>query len=557
MRLLSSAVARSAKNNAWNEVFALILLFVGTLLFLALISYNPKDLPSWVPWSYLSPPNRPAQNFIGPLGAIFASVFYFLIGAASYLFATALLGFGAAKLFYSRLRVMRRLPWIILFITSGACLFQWLQLQTRHLQGWKHAFDIPGPGGWVGAVVEKTLLLNSMGKVGSLILLLGIYLATLILMTGLRPIHLVHETVALAGRLSARLHEWRLHRQLRRSDLKGQLEIGQKELAKQRRSIEKQLRKQGAPVPEPAAAFVAPEEFAGRPDPKVVDTTALPNEATRRRPSLAELRGGSEKAKPSAGPTTRTWNAANYALPGLDLLDEHDPEGRTAADPAEFERVQQTLIDTLAQFGIAVAAGDITKGPTITRYEVYPAKGVRVDKIVSLERDLARATRAERINILAPIPGKDTVGIELANSRKVTVTLRELLESTDWEGAKANPKIQIPLALGKDVYGKTIIADLAQMPHLLVAGTTGAGKSVCINALVSSMLFRFTPEELQLHYDRSESRRVAGLRKSSAPSLSGYYRSKKSATGFARIDRGDVTALQDFRQYRRAQHCGF
>ncbi len=127
------------------------------------------------------------------------------------------------------------------------------------------------------------------------------------------------------------------------------------------------------------------------------------------------------------------------------------------------ERVQQILIDTLAQFGIAVAPGDITKGPTITRYEVYPAKGVRVDKIVSLERDLARATRAERINILAPIPGKDTVGIELANTRKVTVTLRELLQSPDWEEAKGRAKI--PLALGKDVYGKAIIADLAQMPH--------------------------------------------------------------------------------------------
>jgi S-DNA-T family DNA segregation ATPase FtsK/SpoIIIE len=182
-------------------------------------------------------------------------------------------------------------------------------------------------------------------------------------------------------------------------------------------------------------------------------------------------------------------------VPGLDLLDEHNPEGRTAADPAELEHVQQVLIDTLAQFGIAVAAGDITKGPTITRYEVYPAKGVRVDKIVSLERDLARATRAERINILAPIPGKDTVGIELANTRKVTVTLRELLQSPDWEEAKGRTKIS--LALGKDVYGKTIIADLAQMPHLLVAGTTGSGKSVCINALIASMLFRFTPEELR------------------------------------------------------------
>jgi S-DNA-T family DNA segregation ATPase FtsK/SpoIIIE len=118
-----------------------------------------------------------------------------------------------------------------------------------------------------------------------------------------------------------------------------------------------------------------------------------------------------------------------------------------------------------------------------------------VDKIVALERDLARATSAERINILAPIPGKDTVGIELANTRKVKVTLRELLQSQDWEDAKTKSKL--PLALGKDVYGKTIIADLAQMPHLLVAGTTGSGKSVCINALVASMIFRFTPDELR------------------------------------------------------------
>ena len=184
------------------------------------------------------------------------------------------------------------------------------------------------------------------------------------------------------------------------------------------------------------------------------------------------------------------------SCPGLDLLEEHSLEARTATDPSELQEVQQILIETLAQFGIAVGPGDITKGPTITRYEVYPAKGVRVDKIVSLERDLARATSAERINILAPIPGKDTVGIELANTRKVTVKLRELFQSTDWDTAKEHAKI--PLALGKDVYGKTIIADLAQMPHLLVAGTTGSGKSVCINALIASMLFRFTPEEMRL-----------------------------------------------------------
>ena len=484
------------RNSAWNEVFALILLFVGTLLFLALISYTPKDVPSWVWFSHISPANHPAQNFIGPFGAIIAGICYQLFGAASYLLAATLLGFGAAKLFHPSLRVTRRLTWIILFVGSGACL---LHLQPYHLRGWHSAFDIQGPGGWIGyrlADGHHGLLRNALGQLGSLILLIGIYVTTLILMTGLRPIHLVRESVAATRRASAKLHEWRLRRRLRKSNLKEKIEISEKELAKQRRLLEKQLKRKRA-APQTAGALILPEELANRPKPKVVDTTALPDEQTsgRRKPSLAELRAAGEKAKPAASLPSRTWDSKTYSLPGLKLLDEHNPEGRGGTDPAELEQVQQILIDTLAQFGIAVAPGDITKGSTITRYEVYPAKGVRVDKIVSLERDLARATRAERINILAPIPGKDTVGIELANTRKVTVTLRELLESADWEEAKAYAKI--PLALGKDVYGKAIITDLAQMPHLLVAGTTGSGKSVCINALVASMLFRFTPEELR------------------------------------------------------------
>ena len=486
-------MSRTSKNSAWNEVVAIILLGVGTLLFLALISYNPKDLPSWVPWSYLSPPNKPAQNFIGPFGAILAGFCYLTLGAASYLLAGALLFFGAMKLFHANVSLIARLPWTVLFIASGACL---LQMQTTHFRGWKTAFNIQGPGGWVGYFFGKTLLLTSMGHVGSIILLSAIYAASLILMTGLRPIHLVQQTVSGIRAGFAGLHHWRVERQMRKADIKGQLEISKRELAKQRRSIEKQLKKKGAAVPEHTTAFISPEELADRPTPKVVDTTALPDEPARKKPSLAELRGSSAKpARTAGGLTSQAWNGKHYSLPGLDLLNQHDPEGRGGADPSELQRVQQTLIDTLGQFGIAVAPGDITKGPTITRYEVYPAKGVRVDKIVSLERDLARATRAERINILAPIPGKDTVGIELANTRKVTVTLRELFESGDWEEAKG--RFKLPLALGKDVYGKAIITDLAQMPHLLVAGTTGAGKSVCINALVASMLFRFSPEELR------------------------------------------------------------
>ena len=497
MALLSHAVGRTERLSAWNEVFALVLLFAGTLLFFALISYTPKDIPSWLWFSHVSPANHPAQNFIGPLGAIVAGICYQLIGVfASLLLAAVLLGFGAAKLFYPRLRVVLRIPWIILFLISGACLDQaW---GISHLLGRKVPVDIQGPGGLIGYRLSdehRGLLPAALGPVGSVLLVVAVYLTTLILVTGLRPIHLVREMVNLARRSVAKMAEWRVRRRIRKSDLREKLKT-----EKERRALEalqKQLKKKGVPVPEPVATIISPEELLKRPAPKVVDTTVPSAEplTNRRRPSLAELRASEEKSKPVASPTSTISSWEDYILPGIDLLEEHSLEARTATDPSELQEVQQVLIDTLAQFGIAVGPGDITKGPTITRYEVYPAKGVRVDKIVSLERDLARATRAERINILAPIPGKDTVGIELANTRKVTVKLRELFQSSDWDSAKEHAKI--PLALGKDVYGKTIIADLAQMPHLLVAGTTGSGKSVCINALIASMLFRFTPEEMR------------------------------------------------------------
>jgi S-DNA-T family DNA segregation ATPase FtsK/SpoIIIE len=487
-------VAKRTQQNAWNEVYALILLGTGTLLFLALISYVPKDIPTWFPLlNSTSSPNRPAQNFLGPLGAIGAGICYFLIGAASYLLAATLVGFGGAKLFHGELKVGRRVGWIVLFVASGACLFQ---LQPWFLHDWHRIFNIDGPGGRLGAFFGRRVFRVLMGK-GSVIVLAGIYLTSLILMTGLRPIHLVRQSVLAIRRGFVAIRLGLLRRKMRRADLKEQLEISQQQIAKQQRALEKKLRRKGAPMAKnELAPEVLLEEFANRPEPKVVDTTALPNEPVglRKKPSLADLKRGKKSAAAQIPLTTaKDWEGENYELPGLDLLSEHDSEGRVAADPAELEEIQGVLIDTLDQFGIKVAPGDITKGPTITRYEVYPAKGVRVDKIVSLERDLARATRAERINILAPIPGKDTVGIELANSRKVKVTLRELLQSEDWHATSA----RLPIALGKDVYGKTIIADLAQMPHLLVAGTTGSGKSVCINALIASMLYRFTPDQLR------------------------------------------------------------
>src|SRR5262245_2485366 len=186
MALLSHAVGRTEILSALNEVFALVLLFAGTLLFFALISYTPKDIPSWLWFSHVSPANHPAQNFIGPLGAIVAGICYQLIGVfASLLLAAVLFGFGAAKLFYPRFRFAARLPWIVLFLMSGAGLAQ--ALGILHFLVRTVPADIQGPGGLIGypfSDENRRLLSAALGPVGSVLLVVGVYLTTLILVTG-------------------------------------------------------------------------------------------------------------------------------------------------------------------------------------------------------------------------------------------------------------------------------------------------------------------------------------------------------------------------------------
>ena len=471
--------------HGFNEVTGITLVGFGVLLLLALLSYDPADIPEHGLLSFLAhrvPPNNPPHNFIGPVGAIIAGILYFLLGGAAYLVAILLLGFGGGKLLSEELPILRRLGWMGAFVLSGACL---LDLQPWFLHDWRREFNIEGPGGWLGHWVGRTLLEGVLGGVGATILLLALYAVSLILMTGIQPLMLLVQ-----GR--RRFHAWIEHRERMRNeqtDDRGRLDLQQKRIEKEQKRLERQLRKQGKSVSGPDSAGGEPEPEPSPetfPEPKIFDTSAAPTA----KPPLPKSKKAAddEKLTPRQEP-----HFENYQLPGVDLLEEIDMASRQAADPEELRKLQTVLVETLAQFGIQVSPGDITRGPTITRYEVYPARGVRVDKILTLERDLARATRAERINILAPIPGKDTVGIEIANPKKVKVILRELLESEDWQHTTA----KIPLALGKDVYGRTILADLAAMPHCLIAGTTGSGKSVCINAIIASMLYRFTPEELR------------------------------------------------------------
>jgi S-DNA-T family DNA segregation ATPase FtsK/SpoIIIE len=470
-------------SKAWSEVLGLFLLGAGTLLFLALVSYNPEDVPSWVPFiSKQAGGSGPTENFIGPVGAIVAGAAYFLLGAASYLLAVVLIGFGGAKFLSHGLRLDRkRWAWIAAFIVTGACL---AGIQPWFLQSWKEHFNILGPGGWAGFALGRTVLAGLLGMVGATILLSLFYLASLIFMTGMHPVKFFK---ALMVAIPAWLRE-RREAKLERIRLEQEAAV-EEALATTPRSRPSRPRKK-APVPDDAEDEEAGEEETAPepplPEPKIIDTGAAP---VKKPPAPAPPK------KKETGPlgAVPDIHIENYQMPPLDLLESPDLAGRQSADPAELLAMQSSILDTLRQFGLEASAGDITRGPTVTRFELYPARGVRVDRIVSLEKDIARATRAEKINILAPIPGKDTVGIEIANSKKIKVTFRELLESDEW----VNSKAKIPLALGKDVYGRTIIADLAQMPHLLIAGTTGSGKSVCVNAIIASMLYKFSPAELR------------------------------------------------------------
>ena len=227
---------------------------------------------------------------------------------------------------------------------------------------------------------------------------------------------------------------------------------------------------------------------------------AVPVEAVAKGPATMEEILGIVPVKPKVKAKSKPLAVAatpligNYQLPPRELLKVPEPSKIPSETKEEMMANSRLMQQTLAQFGIEVAMGDITKGPTITRYELHPAPGVKLEKIVALSNNIAAALRAERINILAPVPGKSSVGVEVANRSKCMVSMRDLLESDEWSKTKA----RIPVVIGKDVYGNAIISDLAEMPHLLIAGATGAGKSVCINTIIASLLYRFSPDQLRL-----------------------------------------------------------
>jgi S-DNA-T family DNA segregation ATPase FtsK/SpoIIIE len=467
-----------------KQVIGFLWASLYVVTFLSLISYDPSDLGFNV-----FPPNPVPSNFIGYVGASLAGILYYAFGFGAYLVTTLFLICSIASFLGIEIRWRWKPLWLTLFIFSACCM-----LDLQHVGLWRlieRTANFDSPGGLVGEEIIRLTVPYALGEVGAGVLFTTVFAISAVYLFNVNPI------TTMLGAFSW-YREWCARREderLANASPQEQLEARQQHL----RSKIEELQKKAAlepvieeePVPEPVRHM--PRVHIHRPE---------EDEEEEEAPAPAPV--AAKPAKPTRAPVDHTplpparaqaLVLPDYVLPSLDLLNA--PAGKARDVGLSEQQLQENLaliVETLRLFGVSAASGDITPGATITRYEVYPAAGVRVDKISSLSRDLSRVLCAERINILAPIPGKDSVGIEIANSNKVAVFLRELLESKDWHNTHA----KIPIALGKDVYGKTLVADLAAMPHLLIGGTTGSGKSVCINSILMSFLFRFTPSELRL-----------------------------------------------------------
>jgi DNA segregation ATPase FtsK/SpoIIIE, S-DNA-T family len=214
----------------------------------------------------------------------------------------------------------------------------------------------------------------------------------------------------------------------------------------------------------------------------------------RARPSTPPWEDTPERGHLEAGPVTPKLGAIDIAIPGLDLLDPIPalPVGTAQLD--HQARIRAELINqTLAQFGLQARVVDFARGPTVTRYEIEPAPGEKISRIAGLSNDLARALAVGGVRVEAPVPGKSVIGLEVPNAEREPVTFHTAAAAPSFTQTRA----KLPIILGKSIDGDLMVGDLAKMPHLLVAGSTGSGKSVCVNTLITSLLYRYLPTELR------------------------------------------------------------
>lgn len=362
-----------------------------------------------------------------------------------------------------------------------------------------------GHGGLLGEWLVSRLLMPYLGVFGSyLVLIVGSILCagTIFSLNYGAFLHKQFEKIpslsAFWSAIKERFQAWRL----RRNERRGGQSVAPELPAKQSSEFDEDL----DDVEIPSLLGVRAAVSSVKVDKKTPKAVGKPQASQRIEPELVRPEPTSSQPQPPDRATEITIIAeaavekslgsiperrGDYVFPPLELLSEAPDYSQL--EPEDHAATMQALVQTLEEFSVKVLPGEIHTGPVITRYEVKPAPGVRVEKIVNLDKNIALGLRAFSVRILAPVPGKGTVGIEVPNRMAQAVCMRDIIESKAWADAGAD----IPVVLGKDVTGKPIVADLTKMPHVLIAGSTGAGKTVCINAIIASLLYHSGPEDLR------------------------------------------------------------
>ncbi|EDY84463.1 FtsK/SpoIIIE family, putative [Verrucomicrobiia bacterium DG1235] len=465
---------------------------VAVLLALALGDYTPYQVSIG---RSVGSTNPNEHNMIGILGAESAELLIAAFGRMSWFIPLFVAWMGGA--FIARDRRNKALLFSIMLVAmiAGSGLFTSTGTTFSNPEVY-----VTGSGGAVGNLLYNQFLNVYLGTVGSAVILGAIYLACLIL--------IVFPSLPESGEFFKNsFSQWRERRAAaaeERREAKRLAKLAAQEEKEKRRAEKLETKRQAQEEKEATKALI--REAKGKkalkseidPEPKIKVSLppkkAVPEEEEEepKKRTLGEVLKFVAPEKTKKARAKLPVSSGDYTFPTLDLLSELEaPEG--ANSESEHAENAERLQKTLKEFGVEVTMGEIHIGPVITRYEVYPAPGVRVEKISNLDKNIALGMRAVSVRILAPVPGKGCVGIEVPNQVSMPVGIREILESEDWVKSKA----EIPIALGRDVSGKPIISDLTKMPHLLIAGATGAGKTVCINAIITSLLFHSGPDNLR------------------------------------------------------------
>ena len=452
---------------------------LGLMVLVSLADFHPDQ-------DVVNTTDPTGENLVGRFGAKTAFFAFYLLGGTAWL--VPILCIWVTWMLFSRsyrLRYDKIISLVVAVITGSGLLA--MQESVFVTEG----IHTQGPGGATGTLLYDQLLRYNIGVFGSL-LLMGMAFAFSILLIFTRDL-------AKAGEgFFKNFGERRRQRKERKAKIREERRLAKENAAKNeaQRMLAAELNNKGDPrkqlPPPPKKKKPRLRDVASSPRDNPPEDTPLPATqspvSAKAVPLKIVMGETTKKARAPALPKTK----GNYQFPELDLLDkaEEHPESATAEDHVE---TAENLVRTLKDFGVEVTMGEVHTGPVITRYEVFPAAGVRVERILSLDKNIALALKATAVRIIAPVPGKGCVGIEVPNRHAKPVRIREIIESEDW----ANSRAEIPIALGKDVSGKPLIADLTKMPHLLIAGATGAGKTVCINSIITSLLYHSSPEDLR------------------------------------------------------------